>query len=690
MKRRLIPGLMLIAAFSLTNCSEQLAPPVVEENVILGETMVVPEDAVRTPYEIFVEGNETKTISNGESVYWVSEASAVANKMDRSAVDKINLFSISSTNGSSYTTHGEFEYVGNQTFSGNLNGSFEALPNSNNWLCLYPSSSVCTSSAATTDTPAAIAATVSIGTSELPGIVRGDKSHIAGTNYPMYGIKNNVPKDKTPKFKMSHLYALVALEIVNVGDGKADNDDQPITVNSVTFTAPDNIIGDFNVNVTNDKHTFSDPNPVPSSNSKSIALSGLKDTDGKTGITINPRESATLYFAIKPYDASGKELKISINGSEKTVKMPANTKFEEGKITTLKVPIKLSHPKETDATRFLTFNFEDAKSGTSQKITINGESINAYVLGYTQKTEKQWVEDKNIPILGGWWKDVATYKHHSIKVSGVVKDLFNALSAGFYASHWEGAPASMSVKKIDISLPNRNDDGKINPNNLSHISGYAPLYSGLRTSLSNGDDFNQWLASDGMWELTKALVYSIFSKGISRDEGMVKLTRFIDPSTITFNGIVSNGATNEDPKIFMLDDETIHKLVGKANIEKLLSTKFDYTTPLGEKLLPTYQGFADIINHSIGAPYSSEALKTGRAIYGKIKDKMGDETVSQDVAVGTIVIKLWDIVSAIFPNAEAMMEMLPYVQVSVEIDNYSKSDTVNPLIFWGFDINTVE
>lgn len=501
----------------------------------------------------------------------------------------------------------------------------------------------------------------------MSGIVRGSKAHIAGTNYPMYGIKNNVPKDKTPKFKMSHLYALVALEIVNVGDGKADNDDQPITVNSVKFTAPDNIIGDFNVNVTNDKHTFTDEG----NNSKTISLTALKDTEGETGITIDPRESATLYFAIKPYDASGKELKISINGSEKTVKMPANTKFEEGKITTLKVPIKLSHPKESDALSYITFH----KNTSRKEIIINGEKINAYVLHQSEE-------------YVNWKKQMVP---HTLTIKGNVKELFNLLDAGFYASTWDGLPSAMTVSNINLWISG------------TQFIKYKPLMTSLQSNLANQPGLGQIVAA--LWDLPlvgpKALLGYMFEDGIARD-GEISLTRFIDPSTITFKGLVSNGATKDNPNIVMLDDGTIHKLVGKGNIENLLSTKFDYETPLGEKLIPSYSGLLEIINHSQGMPYSPEAYKTIRAIYGKLKSTMG----SFGADFGGLNIKAWDIFEALFPDEEKMMEMLPSITVSVTIQVYPYSSTtgaygkkgapvkpdiaLQPIILWGFDTKTTE
>ena len=66
MKRRFIPGLVLAAAFTLTNCSEQLVTPEkgpinVDGNI---ENITPPEEEVDIPFEVFAnlgESPETKT-----------------------------------------------------------------------------------------------------------------------------------------------------------------------------------------------------------------------------------------------------------------------------------------------------------------------------------------------------------------------------------------------------------------------------------------------------------------------------------------------------------------------------------------------------------------------------------------------------------------------------------------------------
>ena len=215
MKRRLIPGLMLAITLSFAGCTDQLVSPIQENDIIVDDAIEVPSQvADGDPYQVLVESNETKTITeqgtNGKwSTYWVDAASASQNA--RSGPDMINLFS-KKTGSQDYKSHGKFTYVGNQTFDGNLSGGLEDLGDSNDWYSIYPFNEN-SSSAAT-----GITASVVIGASSANEYTQeqngaNSMSHLAGDYYPMYGIKNNVAKNKTPKFKMSHLLSIIGLKI---------------------------------------------------------------------------------------------------------------------------------------------------------------------------------------------------------------------------------------------------------------------------------------------------------------------------------------------------------------------------------------------------------------------------------------------------------------------------------------------
>lgn len=672
MKRLLTIGLMLASALAFTNCTEQLVDQNFANENILETSNTIIAEGEGIPYDVFVGDPETKTLIDYTNGYWrttwLDQATIQKNNLNGVEPDQIILYS-KPKDGTTYYRHGAFTYIGNQKFTGEIVD--QSLAAINNWYSIYPYRTA--NGSTTIDNEI-----VTIGSKAVTQESGGSMKHICGSNHPMYGIKNNVSNEQSVRFKMSHLYALVALEIVNVGDGikSEDNTDASIVINNAKFTAPEEIVGDFIVNILGDQPSFIKANNATN-------LSKVVDIQLGSPITIDSGTSSTIYFAVKPFNASGQKIKISINGSEKEVTMPANSKFEVGKMTTLRIPVSLSHPKTSDAMSFIS-----KIDGETKTIIMNGEQIQAYVLHQT--VEEEWEDNWFSP------DEFLGYKYipHSLTIKGNVKELFNALDAGFYASTWDGKPAAMTVSNINLWI------------NGTQFMAYDPLLNALRQNLSQQPGLGQLVNS--LWWLAEPALKNMFASGIARDGSLISLIKFMDPSNITFDGIVSNGATGDEeiPSLFFLDDSQLHKLVGREKIDELLSTKFDYESDLGEVILPTYNGLMDIINKSPNATPSSEAIRTARAIYGKLKLSVGNQ--KQEFA--GLEIKVWDIFQALFPDELTMIEMLPTLTVSVTIEVYpystsgsygsknnairpdygiqgDESDDLNPIILWGFDKN---
>ena len=76
MKRLSIFGLMLASAFALTNCTEQVQLPDVDNDLIVDEitNQENPEEGISIPFEVYATADaETKTANDGIYTNWQNE-----------------------------------------------------------------------------------------------------------------------------------------------------------------------------------------------------------------------------------------------------------------------------------------------------------------------------------------------------------------------------------------------------------------------------------------------------------------------------------------------------------------------------------------------------------------------------------------------------------------------------------------
>lgn len=144
-------------------------------------------------------------------------------------------------------------------------------------------------------------------------------SHISGGNYPLYGIAKNVASSDVPSIQMQHLSSVVKIVVTN-------STDEALALTDVAFTANENISGQFYISFDSETPKYTDAQ-YPSKTAK-LAVSD---------VTISPKTSATVYFAVKPFTAkSGTTLKLAVNGYEKTRTLKNDITFTAGHIKKLK------------------------------------------------------------------------------------------------------------------------------------------------------------------------------------------------------------------------------------------------------------------------------------------------------------------------------------------------------------------
>ena len=118
---------------------------------------------------------------------------------------------------------------------------------------------------------------------------------------------------------MKQLASIVEVNVTNPNDA-------PLTVSTVSFTAPagTNIVGTFYVNFTDNGDAVYTDGDYPGN---------IANLTVKNGTAIAKDGVAKFYLAIKPFAAkTGDELKISVNGYEKTHKLTNDVEFKAGKI----------------------------------------------------------------------------------------------------------------------------------------------------------------------------------------------------------------------------------------------------------------------------------------------------------------------------------------------------------------------
>ena len=400
MKRLLTIGLMLSAAFALTNCVDQFETPIQENDIVSEESLIPQEDGAS--YEVFVETAETKLNYNGNNYYW------------ENGKDQISLYSlVKSGTTQSLQYHSDFTYIGGGKFVGKLATDLKDLPAESDWYSIFP----CSSSSTTDKLPVTIGADEAANYTQVQTSVN-NKRHLVGKGYPMYGVKRNVPKNKSPKFSMTHLSAIIALEIVNNGAG------EDIVIRNAQFeSTEEDIAGEFTVNLLGNSDSDFAPiyTPVTKKTSKVARIELTNPASIEYG------ESEIIYLAVKPFKVSSEDkLKIYVNGSYRELTVPANTKFEAGTVTTFRVPVNPLPDKGYALTSNAIGSKHITLSHTSPtSIIVNGSPVDAYILGTESET--------------GY-----------VKVEGYASELMAKLPVEFYAASYNNSQAVMRVENISV------------------------------------------------------------------------------------------------------------------------------------------------------------------------------------------------------------------------------------------------
>lgn len=277
-------GASLVAIAAFYSCNKELTDP--NEGIKGG-----------IPFEICASVAETRTtIDEAFKTTWVVEGTA----------DQINLYH-KEASAAEYVYDNAFSaQTVDGKFSGELTSALET-GKEYQWLAKYPYDSYLT-------TPAkgySYIGSRSDGTQSQEGL--NNSAHLSGYYMPLVG-KGTSLGTASPTIIMEHASSVLEINVAN-------NTEETLDVTSITFTAPESIIGQFVIDYTGETTTYTEK-------TYASAVATLSVTDG----AIAPGNSGKFYIAIKPFTVSSGVLKVAVNGYEKEIEISNKTVFAAGKI----------------------------------------------------------------------------------------------------------------------------------------------------------------------------------------------------------------------------------------------------------------------------------------------------------------------------------------------------------------------
>ncbi|MBR2228098.1 MAG: hypothetical protein IJ893_09555, partial [Bacteroidales bacterium] len=180
--------------------------------------------------QIVLTDAATRTVNDGLATKWVDG-------------DALNVF---------YAPTGTTEYSENSKFTvddaaaNHATGMAELTADAYDWYLLYPYDSH-VKTPANTNAGYLTLGCASNKTQTQAGL--DDMAHLAGANMPVYGVAKNVAANAVPEVAMKQVASVVAINVTNATD-------QPLTVSSVSFSAPEDIVGTYYIDFSGDELAF--------------------------------------------------------------------------------------------------------------------------------------------------------------------------------------------------------------------------------------------------------------------------------------------------------------------------------------------------------------------------------------------------------------------------------------------------
>ena len=180
--------------------------------------------------QIVLTDVDTRTVNDGLATKWVDG-------------DALNVF---------YAPAGTTDYSENCEFTvddaaaNHATGTASLTADAYDWYLLYPYSKYIKTPANTSSGYLTIGCQ-SNKTQSQDGL--DDMAHLAGEHMPVFGVAKNVSATVTPEVAMKQVASVVAINLTNATD-------QPLKVDAVSFSAPEDIVGTYYIDFSGDALAF--------------------------------------------------------------------------------------------------------------------------------------------------------------------------------------------------------------------------------------------------------------------------------------------------------------------------------------------------------------------------------------------------------------------------------------------------
>ena len=358
--------LALTSFLAIAGCTEQLGDNSSEING-------------GVPFSFSASHSDSKTSIEGLQTVWDAD-------------DNVNLFH-AEAGSTSYVNDNAFvitsQNLSANTFTGTLAAAIEE-GKAYDWYVLYPYSTYNKTPAGTNKDNCSY---ITVGGISQTQNGNNSLAHLSGKSCPLFGVAKSVPASDRLSLTMRHRTSTVEVNVT-------DNSGAPVKVNSVAFTASEDIVGTYYVN-------YSNPEDVKYASTGDSYVSETASLSVNSGEEIANGATATFYIAIKPFTApDGSELKVSVNGDEQIYPITGDVTFNPGKIKTVRYSIDLPASDEP-------YPYSESFATDMGKFSINDVSLPSE-LTYV------WIFDSQYGMKASARKSNTNYASESWLISPVI------------------------------------------------------------------------------------------------------------------------------------------------------------------------------------------------------------------------------------------------------------------------------